>query len=404
MEASIADHINAAAAALTSAHQCLRSGESVNSAIVVALRALVDQTEIVCTRSIAEFAGQSVARGEGFRNVTEWFAANTNAGATEGQRRIEHAELLNTLPCWSSAIDNATIGVIHLSALSHAATRRRMPLLLRDEQMLLGFAEQLTFNQFRRALSAWVSMADDALADPSSEKQHEEQRRVQLTQLANGMWHLDGLLDPLGGETLRTALEVATAKPSEGDNRTPTQRRHDALTDIALESLANSERPLVGGERPHVTVIVDAASGIAHTSQMLPISSCTRDMLLCDCVTTSVWLSANGTPFDVGTPTSSIPMRNRRAVLARDKCCRMPGCDRPARWTDIHHIRERANGGAHQLENLVALCRFHHRYVHLNKLKLRWDRDHLTLIVEWPNGHLANSPPLPRLFPHPPTW
>jgi Domain of unknown function (DUF222)/HNH endonuclease len=402
MEAAIADHISAAAAALTSAHRCLRSGASANPAIVVALRALVDQADIVCTRSIAEFAGQSVAQDEGFRNVSEWFAANAKAGAMEGQRRIEHADLLNKLRWWSAAIDNGTVGMIHLAALSNAATRPRMPLLLRDEQMLLGFAEQLTFNQFRRALSAWASMSDDALADPTNEKQHEEQRRVQLTELTNGMWHLNGLLDPLSGETLRTALEAATAKPGEGDNRTLAQRRHDALNDIALESLANSERPTVGGERPHVTVIVDAASGIAHTSQMLPISSFTRDLLLCDCVTTSVWLGANGTPFDVGTPTSSIPIRNRRAVLARDKCCRMPGCDRPARWTDIHHIRERTNGGAHQLQNLVALCRFHHRYVHKNKLKLRWDLDRITLIVEWPNGHLANDPPLPRLFPNPP--
>ena len=187
-------------------------------------------------------------------------------------------------------------------------------------------------------------------------------------------------------------------KPCEGDNRTPAQRRHDALVDIAHESLANEGRLNVGGERPHVTVTVDAKSGIAHTSQMVRLSSFTRDMLLCDCVTASVWLSADGTPFDVGTPTSAVPARNRRAVMARDQSCRFPGCDRPARWTDVHHIKERVIGGTHELANLCALCKFHHRYVHKHRLTIRWNRDHASLIFEWPNGRTANSPPPPQVL------
>ena len=155
--------------------------------------------------------------------------------------------------------------------------------------------------------------------------------------------------------------------------------------------------PTVGGERPHVTVTIDAASGIAFSSQMVRLSSFTRDMLLCDCVTTSVWLSADGTPFDVGTPTSQVPARNRRAVMARDQYWRHGGCDRPARWTDIHHIRERENGGTHELTNLCALCRFHHHFVHRHGVKIRWDLDAMSLIFEWPDGRKANSPPPPQL-------
>jgi hypothetical protein len=148
------------------------------------------------------------------------------------------------------------------------------------------------------------------------------------------MWHLDGLLDAITGETLAAALESAMPKPSDGDNRTVPQRRHDALHDIAFESLSNEDRPDVGGERTHVTMIIDATTGLAYTRHMNYVSTVTRDMLLCDCIMTAVHIQPTGEPFEVGTPTSSIPKKNRRAVQTRDNCCRFPGCNRPVRWTD----------------------------------------------------------------------
>jgi hypothetical protein len=105
-------------------------------------------------------------------------------------------------------------------------------------------------------------------------------------------------------------------------------------------------------------------------------------------------LKANGVPFDVGTPTSEIPVRNRRAVKARDGGCRFPGCGHPSRWTDLHHLKHREDGGTHEIENLVEFCRFHHRYTHRKNLKVYWDTDSITLIVEWPNGILKHAPPI----------
>ena len=372
--------------------------EVLSAANVVVLRALVDRFETMCTRGVATLAESPMIREDGYRDVSEWLESNTQARPNEGKHRLAHADVYAKLPGWSDAIDAGTIGVSRVDLVAKVLTKARLPFLQRDSAMLLRFAETLSFKEFRRTVAVWVSHCDDALGEPTSEKEHEDARRVQLSPTPGGMWILNGMLDALGGEALSKALESAMPKPCEGDNRTPAQRRHDALIDIAHESLANEGRATVGGERPHVTVIVDAASGIAHTSQMVRLSSFTRDMLLCDCVTTSVWLSADGTPFDVGTPTSEVPARNRRAIMARDQCCRYPGCDRPARWTDIHHVKERHKGGTHELTNLCALCKFHHRYAHKHKLKIRWDRDHASLIFEWPNGRTANSPPPPHIL------
>jgi HNH endonuclease len=119
-------------------------------------------------------------------------------------------------------------------------------------------------------------------------------------------------------------------------------------------------------------------------------------MLLCDATVTSVWLDATGKPFDVGTSLTEIPARNRRAVIARDGCCRYLGCGRPSRWTEIHHMVHREDLGNHDIDNLVTLCRFHHRFIHRHRLKLEWDTDGITLVIRWPNGQTIHSPPTPK--------
>jgi len=54
----------------------------------------------------------------------------------------------------------------------------------------------------------------------------------------------------------------------------------------------------------------------------------------------------------------------KRALIARDKGCRFPGCDMPAAWTDGHHVKHWPDGGPTELSNLLLFCRRHHRLFH----------------------------------------
>jgi hypothetical protein len=73
--------------------------------------------------------------------------------------------------------------------------------------------------------------------------------------------------------------------------------------------------------------------------------------------------SASGEPLSIGRKTRSIPPALRRALQRRDGGCRFPGCT-CRRFVDAHHIVHWADGGETSMDNLVMLCRRHHRLVH----------------------------------------
>jgi hypothetical protein len=66
--------------------------------------------------------------------------------------------------------------------------------------------------------------------------------------------------------------------------------------------------------------------------------------------------------------TQSIPPAVRRLTMRRDGGrCQVPGC-RHAVFVDIHHIDPRAEGGAHDPDNLIVACVAHHRAHHRGQL------------------------------------
>jgi len=62
----------------------------------------------------------------------------------------------------------------------------------------------------------------------------------------------------------------------------------------------------------------------------------------------------------------------RRALEARDRGCRFPGCG--SRFTEAHHVKHWADGGESTLGNMVLLCRRHHRAVHEGRAEVWLDR------------------------------
>lgn len=77
-------------------------------------------------------------------------------------------------------------------------------------------------------------------------------------------------------------------------------------------------------------------------------------------------------PLDVGRRTRMIPAALRRAVIARDRHCVAPGCDRPPGWCEVHHKKHWTDGGATALDNLELRCHLHHRDQHEGRSSEQW--------------------------------
>ncbi len=94
----------------------------------------------------------------------------------------------------------------------------------------------------------------------------------------------------------------------------------------------------------------------------LYVSMETSQRLACDASLVHMRHDADGEILDVGRKTRTIPPSIRRALAARDTGCRFPGCT--SRRCDAHHVDHWADGGSTRLDNLVLMCRRHHRAVH----------------------------------------
>lgn len=368
---------------------------------VIAVRRLVDTAELVCTRMVATFAGETSFHDLGHRDVGSWLSAKTGARRTEGHARCEQARLLDELPEVNSAVLAGVFSVGHVRCLSAAVTRKRLVLAQRDQGVFVNAAARLDASQFAQVVQRWVALCDDELCDPLQPGRGDDavfgERRLQFTRMLDDCWRLNGLFDPVAGEAIEAVLAAVTPAPSPDDMRTPTQRRADGFVDLCKSFLAEPERVHLGSERPNVNVVFHTADGSAQTTGGWFLRNWQLSQVMCDATFTAVAATLNGTVFDVGSPLKAIPVRNRRAVVVRDRCCRLGYCSRAARWTEIHHIRERENGGTHELDNLVLLCTYHHREVHRKGIVLSWEG--VTLVATYPNGVMIHGPPHPGIQP-----
>jgi hypothetical protein len=117
----------------------------------------------------------------------------------------------------------------------------------------------------------------------------------------------------------------------------------------------------------------------------------TSRRMACDCSVVHWREDDQGEPLNIGRKTRSIPPAIRRALKRRDGGCRFPGCT-CTRFVDAHHIRHWADGGETAMNNLVLLCRRHHRLVHEEGFGVQADQSGATNFT-LPDGAIIPSGP-----------
>jgi hypothetical protein len=127
--------------------------------------------------------------------------------------------------------------------------------------------------------------------------------------------------------------------------------------------------PDSGGEPPQlaVTVAYDPLTRALEVGRLDTgdrISPAAVRRIACDAHLLPMVLSGAGQVLDAGRTRRLATGPLRRALVVRDRGCTFPTCDRPPRWCDGHHVVPWTAGGPTRPDNLVLVCRRHHRLLH----------------------------------------
>jgi hypothetical protein len=347
------------------------------------------------SRRLAEFERRDAHANDGFLSLSAWLVARHRLAPSTATRRVRVARALQAMPqaaeaCAAGELSDAAVGLMASARESHPEA------FTRCEEALLQAARTLPVAGLRSVIAYWQQAQDLAQVEQDEDERF-GRRRLHASPTIGGMVRVDGDLDPEAGQMLLSALQAvmdADVRTRRSELRSPGQRRADALGEICRTWLDSSERPAILGERPHVVVTVDldALEGRAGRSELQdwgPVTPEAARRLACDAKVSRVITDAASRPLDVGRSTKVVPPALRRAVTVRDRGCRFPGCGRPPSWCDAHHVRHWADGGRTALDNLVLLCRPHHRAIHRGFGVQMRDG---TPVFSRPDGRLLDEP------------
>ena len=356
-------------------------------------------------RLVAEFDARRGWEAEGHRSCAHWLHFRTGFDLGACREKVRTANALAELPHTSAAMAEGALSFAKVRALTRIATTD-------NETELLEYARSGTARQLEQLVRSWKRFSRED--EHSRERVLHRTRTVSIVPDEDGMYVLRGRLDPEVGAVLMRAIEAASdalyrseprSTADDSDGITPAERRADALgllAERALQAGFGAEgsagfegirgvegsgggvshehpAPLSGGraERFQVLLHVDADTldseaepGRSHLEDGVRVSAETSRRLSCDAGLVQVTTGEQGKILDVGRRTRTIPPSIRRALDVRDGGCRFPGCG--LRFTEAHHIEHWADGGPTKLDNLLLLCRHHHRLVHEEGWRVRW--------------------------------
>jgi Domain of unknown function (DUF222) len=323
------------------------------------IRGEIELRELYFSRLAAALADRDLNEEyeESEQTTIDWLRHNCRLTQQMAADRVRIGEKLPLMERSEDALLNGEIGIQHLAVMARTAAAVGDAF---DERELLPLAKKLSPGKFfHESLHYRHSKRPQEVAAEQADMA--ERRALNMSTAEDGCLLLQGVLDPVGGAAVRAALEHLARPMGTDDYRDRPKRLADGL----VEGLTGGGKVRV---QMQVTSSVETLLGLvgsrgAETEFSLPVSSKTVARWACDGSLSRV-LMQDSLVIDVGRSQRVIAGAKRRALVARDKHCRWPGCERPASWCDGHHIVHWINGGGLELENMVLLCQRHHWLVH----------------------------------------
>jgi hypothetical protein len=209
-------------------------------------------------RRLAELERRGVHERDGHVSVVSWLAARFKVAWGAARESVRVARALDHMPVVRRALEEGELSVSAARALAMARDVNAEAFAI-SEVTLVDAARMHSAGELHRVLARWRVLAESEAGRDPDERAH-ARRRLHASKTFLGMVRGDFELEAEGGETVLTALgavvDADTRSGTGGDDRSPAQRRADALVEICRQFLDRSDRPATGGERTHVTVTV----------------------------------------------------------------------------------------------------------------------------------------------------
>ncbi len=372
---------------------------------IAELNAYINVAQAEFLELLREFDEQRYWEDLGFPSCAHWLNFKCGIGFNAARERLRMAHALVKLPKIQKAFAEGTVSFSKVRAMTRVATED-------NEDMLMNIAVHGTADHIERFVSHYRRI--EKLQEPGFGEELHQRRDVTYRYDQDGCLVLQARIPPEQGELVVKALERAmdvsadtvpsgrTSMDTSGEREPFGARCADALCDVAETYLNNPENAGSTADRYQVVLHVNQAhdvhaagtlsaetsmahlkygrhlhpagtpsvdgvpcgqTSVAHLENGPCVSAETSERIACDCSLTTIVEDQFGEPLNISRRSRSIPPPMRRALIARDGGCRFPGCTNH-RFCDGHHIEHWQHGGETCLDNLVLLCRHHHRLVH----------------------------------------
>jgi hypothetical protein len=330
------------------------------------------------------------------RPTREWAERELGLNPSEAKRAGQTGRRVSEDPEVARAYEQGRIRDEHVRVITDTVRglvgEQRAEVL----QKLLASAADCTPVALGRVARRLLAVADREAAEAAEDRRH-ARRYARATQTPDGMLALNALLTGLDQEIAQTAIDAFRTQDAEGENRTPEQRTADALVAALRASLDLGKAPTQHGLRPHLILIAELpdfmsnhGTGEAMWSGPILMDEIRRTSH--DATVTHVLVDARSVPIEVSEGKRNVATGLWKALLARDRGCRWPGCQAPPAWCDAAHgHRPYRSNSRFNVSNAVLLCRRHHRKVDLGEWTIDIRGPDIAFIA--PDGRRVESPP-----------
>ncbi len=328
---------------------------------------------------------------DGSRDLVHWVTARFGLRHSTAAQLVRVARRLRDLPVLRSRFGEGALSLDQVDAISKMATPD-------TEQDLIGECLGLS------------SAALDRAARRANPPSVEEERTVWERRHLGLQWNLDQSELRFGGSlpgaegmifesSVRERAERVPPNPESGMFDPYPARLADGLVELCATTGDETGR----GALAQITVFADLdaltstseTTGVSELMAGPVIANETARRLACDAIVECSVLDHAQT-LGVGRRSRTIPSWLRRQLWHRDGGCVFPGCC-SKNWVHGHHIIHWADLGPTDLENLVLLCSYHHRFVHEHGWSIQLPADGKPVFRK-PDGQVY-PPPRPGLDP-----